>query len=64
MLHILTDVEVKCQSLRIRDPDFFFLAIRLLDRFFRKHTALDKVESFLARIPGFTARNAEFVEWP
>jgi len=47
----------------VQDPDFFFLAIRLLDRFFRTHTALDHAESILARIPRFTAQNTEFVEW-
>ncbi|KLO07867.1 hypothetical protein SCHPADRAFT_944905 [Schizopora paradoxa] len=47
----------------LRDPDFFFLAVRFLDRFFHTYIALDGGEDVLPLIPKFIAKNSEFVEW-
>ena len=51
------------QKYILSDPDYFFLAVRFLNRFFHNYTALDRAEDILPLVPRFIAKNSEFVEW-
>ncbi|KLO07879.1 hypothetical protein SCHPADRAFT_1001338 [Schizopora paradoxa] len=58
----VTDEFIPQMTRYLRDPDYFFLAIRLLDRLFQTRMTLEGAEVILPLIPKFIAKNCEFVE--